>query len=137
MAFKIIRSDEIEKAFKNNTRQYLAGNLAMPQQLKNIQDNDVEVGLTCYTEYKCEKPHYHTRCTEYQYVLSGESKYLDLETGTEYKVGQGDFFVIRPFTKYYQKSVKGTKILFFKSPGGNDKTEIELEKIYSDWGKEY
>ena len=134
---EIIRNRYIKSLLLKFQRQYLVGNLLMPQELQNINDDNVEVGITYCKKYKVDAAHYHTACTEYQYVIAGKSKYLDLDTKQVYEVKKGDFFVIRPSTKYYQKSVKGTKILFFKFPAGNDKQIVELNEEEIKWGKKY
>jgi len=131
--FKIIKNNEIKKALEENKRQYLVGDLQLPQQLKHIADNNLEVGITEYKEYEYEKPHYHTTVNEYQYVLKGECKYIDLNTKQEYLFKEGDFFVINTNTPYIQKSKKGTKIFFFKVPGINDKIEIEIDEQMQLW----
>ena len=135
--FDIIKKIDIEKSLETNHRQYLVGDLKLPQELNHIFDSDIEVGITHFKEYAAEKPHFHPIATEYQVILSGEAKFIDLDKNEEILLQAGDFFVIRPNTSYIQKSPEGTKILFFKHPAGNDKTLIEMtEKLYnwcSDW----
>ncbi len=69
--------------------------------------------------------------------MNGCAKYLDLDSNETIEVQQDDFFVIRPNTKYYQKSCAGTKILFVKVPGGNDKHPVELTDSQRSWGRSY
>ena len=125
---------------KNNKRQYLLGDLQLPQDLDFIKDKEIEVGLSKYNKYTVEIPHFHTVCTEYQYVLEGKTKYLDIDTNIEYEVKKGDFYVVRPNTKYFQKSEKGTTILFFKNPGLNDKKIVEFCDLTEEqikWSEKY
>lgn len=117
MSIEVLRRAMIEEALEENKRQYLLGNLVVPQDLMEILDNNVEAGISKYKEYVVETPHYHSYCTEYQYVLFEAAKYMDLNTNHVYVVSKGDFFVIRPMTKYYQKAREGTEILFFQSTG--------------------
>lgn len=131
---------EIESALSHERRQYLVGSLTLPQEVDAIMDENVEVGITRYKEYTVEKPHYHTDCSEYQYVLTGKAKYLDVVTDEVTEVTQGDFFVIRPYTIYYQKSLPNTTILFAKVPGGNDKhlvSENQLSARQIEWSECY
>ena len=132
---EIIDNGKIEKAMSNNHRQYLVGDLKLPQELEFIRDKDVEMGMTNYSEYALEKPHYHTEVTEYQIILNGSAKYIDLDLNKEITVTKGDVFVIRPNTRYIQKSPKGTVILFFKYPGINDKMLIDCTDKMLDWGQ--
>ena len=137
MEIKIISQKEINESLKDSTRQYLVGNLQKPQILKHIHDENVEVGFSRCNSFSSPASHYHIVCTEYQYIINGKTKYLDLDTGKEYEVCKGDFFVIYPNTRYYQKVMCGTEILFMKYPGGNDKVLIELTEEQERWGREY
>lgn len=69
--------------------------------LDEIFDVNVEVGITYYQTDKTERPHLHKNCSEYQYVILGKTKYLDLDTKEEFK--KGDFLIIRANTRYYRK----------------------------------
>ena len=134
---ELINSKEIQKSLKHNKRQYLCGNLKLPQLLNAIPDDNVEVGITKYQKYTAEIAHYHTTCSEYQYVLSGATKFLNVESGKTFELKKGDFFIVRPNTKYYQKAKKGCMVLFFKFPGGNDKVIVELTESQKQWGEKY
>ncbi|MGO3457639.1 MAG: NUDIX hydrolase, partial [Corynebacterium casei] len=97
-----IFSIEISKALEISTRQYLVGNLARPQELKHIPDADVEIGISRYESASAESPHYHDEATEFQYMISGWTRYKDLGTGQEFDFTAGDFYVIKPHTHYVQ-----------------------------------
>lgn len=128
-----IQKKEIDDALKDVTRQYFVGNLKNEQKIKHINHNGLEVGLTEYKEYSIETPHFHNTAIEFQYMISGWTKYLDVSTGKEYEFKSGDFFAIEKDTIYTQKSKKGTKILFIKVPSINDKQIYEIDKIAEDW----
>ncbi|WP_394237699.1 cupin domain-containing protein [Niallia oryzisoli] len=130
---KIIRSEQIERALQTTTRQYLVGNLSRPQELEHIADDKIEVGITSYDEFNSEFPHYHTQAYEYQYIISGETEYLDIETGQTYSFTKGDFYVTPPGIKYAQRSQPGTAIFFFKTPPGNDKVNIDATDEVMTW----
>lgn len=53
--FDVICSNEIDKAFVKEERQYLTGNLKLPQVLNFIKDNNVEIGMSRYKDYKIER----------------------------------------------------------------------------------
>lgn len=131
--FEILPEKEIASSLQDSSRQYLTGELARPQLLSYIHDKDVEAGITSYKEFTTEQPHRHLRTSEYMYMLAGESIYLNLTTNEEHHVKQGDFFVIRKDIVYAQKSKAGTKILFFKYPGGNDKVSVTSTQDLSSW----
>lgn len=128
-----INNKDIESSLTDNTRQYFAGHLSKPQNLEYIDDEQIEIGITSYSDFTCEKPHYHTQATEYQYMISGMTEYLDVETNAEYKFQKGDFYKIPTGLKYAQKSKPGTNILFIKTPPGNDKQDLEISKKVAEW----
>ena len=122
--FSTITSGEIRQALEQVSRQYLAGNLSRPQAVAHYDTSDLEIGITSYSDDACEQPHFHTQATEYQYMLSGWTQYLDTDTGEEYEFRSGDFYVIEPGTTYAQRSKRGTRILFIKVPSTNDKNVV-------------
>ena len=136
-----ISSEDIALSLNDSTRQYLVGHLSRPQGLCHIEDENIEVGITSYREYKSEPAHFHPIVTEYQYVIMGNTKYIDLKSNEELEFKTGDFFMIPSGTPYAQKSTGGTVILFIKTPGGNDKTLTEVgegvKKWQSDWEEKY
>ena len=131
-----VNNSEIKVALEGLTRQYFAGNLQKKQRLAFVRDERLEIGITNYEEYTEEAPHYHTEATEYQYMVSGWTKYYDLDTGEEYEFKAGDFYTIFPETKYAQKSKKGTTIIFIKVPSINDKQVItDVSDSVKEWYK--
>lgn len=128
-----IKNEDIEEVLKGISRQYLVGNLQRPQELKFVRDEHLEIGITDYDKYTTEVVHYHTEAVEYQYMISGWTKYMDIETGVEYEFKKGDFYCIEKNTTYAQKSKKGTRILFIKVPSINDKHVVETSEIIKEW----
>ena len=114
----------------------MAGNLKRPQDLPFITDENLEIGITDYNEYTTEPVHYHTEATEYQYMISGWTEYMDVNTGEIYEFKKGDFYCIKKNTVYAQKSKRGTRILFIKVPSINDKNVVETSEKVSAWYKE-
>lgn len=128
-----ISKENIEHILENVCRQYLVGDLKRPQELEHIQDSNLEIGITDYSEYTTEPVHFHTTATEYQYMLSGWTQYMDVNSGKVYEFKRGDFFGIKSNTTYAQKSKKGTRILFIKVPSINDKKIIESDERVEKW----
>lgn len=132
----ILKNTEIVDSLVDNSRQYLVGELKNPQNLDFIFDENIEIGITAYSDYQYEPPHTHSNAFEYQYMLAGHTFYLDIETKEEYEFKKGDFFRISPGFKYAQKSKRGTRILFVKVPPGNDKINVPLDEKVKTWLKE-
>lgn len=131
---EIIKSYETEVALKKEYRQYLAGHLKKPQPYLKHIDDDIEVGISFYEDFKADKPHVHPQCTEHGYVLQGAVKVLLLDgSNKEYELTCGDFFVLRPGIPYATKNNAGTKVLFIKSPGINDKQLVDVNDDLNKW----
>ena len=119
--FVFIRSYVVTEALRQTNRQYFVGNLAKPQELPFIRDEQLEVGITCYDSGTVESPHWHLSQREYMYVVSGDITYREVATGAEHQYHKGDFFGILPQLCYTQESAKGTTVIFIKHPAINDK----------------
>jgi len=134
---QIIKIDKqsIEQSLTGNTRQYLVGDLKLPQELKHVQDSDLEIGITRYDKSTSELPHTHTKAKEYQYMIAGRTEYLNVETGEVTQYECGDFYLIETGVVYAQRSDPGTVILFIKYPAGNDKVNIEASHAIQEWMK--
>lgn len=131
--FHLLTAEEIEKSLMGETRQYLAGDLARPQNLAHIHDDRVDMGISNYEKYTVEPLHIHSEVREYQLVLSGYTEYYNPETNETFAFRKGDFYVIDPHTPYIQKAKKGTRIFFIKSSTSNDKTELEPDEKTLNW----
>ena len=70
----------IGQSLAGSTRQYLVGDLKLPQELSHVPDSDLEIGITKYDDGTSELPHTHTKAKEYQYMISGRTEYLNVET---------------------------------------------------------
>lgn len=130
---EVIRRNEIDRAFEKEQRQYLTGHLEKPQILQHI-DDDIEIGISQYREFTANIPHMHPIATEHNYILEGCIR-IRLCDGSdaELEFKAGDFFVLRPGTPYASKNAAGTKILFVKTPGINDKTVIQVDEKTKKW----
>ena len=134
---EIIRKEDLDFALSQEYRQYLTGRLGRPQPfLRHIED-DIEVGMSLYESFTADKPHVHPVCTEHGLVLSGTLRIRELETGEETEFHEGDFFVLRPGTPYASKSLGGTRVLFIKHPGQNDKTLVEPDEETIKWMRKW
>lgn len=132
---KIINAD-ILNALKDTTRQYFVGNLSRPQEITFIRDERLEIGISSYPAYQSEPTHRHEVSTEYQYMISGWTEYMDVESGEVYEFKQGDFYAIEPGTAYSQRVKAGTNILFIKVPSVNDKQLVEIGDEQLRWLQE-
>lgn len=122
--FTKIGKEEITKALETTTRQYLVGNLQLPQLIQHIQDPDIEIGISSYLTAAAEEaPHWHPIQKEYQYVLTGRTVYTNVVTDETFEYQAGDFYAIYPEICYHQVCDKGTQILFIKFPAINDKQD--------------
>lgn len=129
-----LRGEEIEEALQQEYRQYLAGQLTKEQKHLPFISDDIEVGMSHYEVFTADKPHVHPVATEHGYVLQGalRAKRLDGD-GEEYEFRAGDFFVIQKGIPYATKNAAGTRILFIKSPGINDKTTVDVDSETATW----
>lgn len=133
MSIKKINSEKINQSLIHNDRQYLVGNLKGIQALQHIHDDNIEVGISLYKEFKADIPHIHSEVTEYQFILDGYSEIKNLITNEVIQLNEGDFYIVYKGTPYAQKSSENTKIIFFKYPGINDKKIIEVDEETKEW----
>ena len=129
-----ITRQQLEQALAKEYRQYLTGHLQHPQpHLQHIED-DIEIGISHYREFTADKPHVHPVATEHAYVLEGSLRLLLLDgSNREAQYNAGDFFVLQPGVGYATKNAAGTKILFIKSPGTNDKQTLTPTEEVTAW----
>lgn len=128
-----INNNDILSALQDTTRQYFVGDLSKPQQVSFIRDKRLEVGISSYPDFKSEPTHVHGVATEYQYMISGWTEYMDVETGKVYEFKMGDFYAIEPGTAYSQRVKAGTNILFIKVPSINDKQIVQISDEQLKW----
>ena len=129
----IIRNEATEAALQDNGRVYLCGNLALPNGVDHICTDGYEIGISYYADFSADKPHYHASNTEYNYVLEGEIKILLIRDNKEIHLRKGDLFVLSPNEPYVGKCLPGTRVLFSKVPGGNDKEDLPLTEELQAW----
>ena len=128
-----LKAFDIEEVLEGCSRQYLVGDLKKPQLLPFIRDTQLEIGITDYKEFTVEKPHVHDQTHEYQYMLQGETEYMNVDTGEVFRFSEGDFYYIPTHTPYAQKSKPGTRILCIKTPSLNDKKALEETEQVKQW----
>jgi len=134
MSIISISGNQIEHAFQEKYRVYLCGDESMIQpELKYIPDEYLEIGISDYQKFTADKPHYHAQNTEYNFVVSGCTRVVNLETGEEHQYDAGSLFVIAPNTRYASKHNEGTKVFFVKCPKGNDKMLVEPDEGLLAW----
>ena len=128
-----IENEAMTRALSETTRQYFVGNLARPQIIEFIRDDRLEIGISNYQRHMYELAHKHEIATEYQYMISGWTEYMDTDTGEVFEFKTGDFYAILPGTSYAQKVKAGTSILFIKTPSINDKQIVEITQQQTAW----
>lgn len=131
-----ISNAAITDALQETTRQYLVGDLSRPQRLVFLRDKRLEIGISRYPASQSEPAHLHHVATEYQYMISGWTEYMDVDTGAVYTFRKGDFYAIPPHTAYAQRVKAGTAILFIKVPSINDKQLVEISGEPLEWLKD-
>lgn len=128
-----IYGDDLYHELDSTYRVYLCGDLEKPQNLDWIFDKKNEVGISYYRSFTADAPHFHKQAKEYNFVVSGCSKILLIDEKREFIFEEGSIFVIPAGTRYASKHQPNTKILFFKSPGGNDKTLVDADDSLRLW----
>ncbi len=128
-----IENETIKRSLERATRQYFTGDLSSPQEIDFIRDERLEIGISSYPDYTHEPAHVHSVATEYQYMISGWTEYMDVETGKVSAFRKGDFYAIFPGTAYAQRVKAGTNILFIKIPSINDKQLVEVGSETEKW----
>lgn len=131
--FKKIDGRELDAVLDAVTRQYLVGHLSRPQAVRHIDDERLEIGISHYADADSEEAHRHTEATEFQYMLTGWTQYLDVDTGEVHDFRAGDFYAIDAPTGYAQRSKAGTRILFIKVPSINDKHLVDETTEVEEW----
>ena len=136
----ILRFDEINLGLKHQHRVYLCGNLKRDNGSRYIKTDGYEIGISVYSEFTFEKPHLHSFNTEYNYVVDGELKIFMINEKREYHLKAGDLFVIYANEPYVGKMKAGSKTIFSKVPGGNDKVLVnvlETDPALQAWGNNW
>ena len=152
MGYDYLDGRTIEKALAKAPRQYLTGHLERAQPYLEHIDDDIEIGITDYTEFTANEPHVHLVATDHMYIIRGCSKILVLTIETlvtkllrdpfamvvptkteEVILNEGDLFVLRPGTPHIIKGAPGTRVYFVKSPAGNDKHIITVPDSIRAW----
>ena len=134
---KIVQGEEVRAALKKYYRTYLCGKHLIPESFDAVETDGMEIGITHYVKYTLEKPHYHKWNNEYNIILSGKVKVLLIDENKEFEFHEDDMYVIESNMKYITKAQKGTRVIFVKSPGGNDKCVTEMTEDLKEWGKKW
>lgn len=130
----IIPAQELNAVLKTSSRIYLSGDLKNPQTgLRPLTSTAVEMGVSQYDAFSSDTPHMHLSNIELNYVVEGETHLFDIERNTVWELPAGSVFILEPNTPYATKHKGGTKVVFFKSPGGNDKMPVEVTSEVQQW----
>lgn len=126
-------ADELNRALDVSHRVYLSGSLARPQAAIAHVDSSFEMGVSSYETFTCDTPHVHPRNEEFNYIVAGETHVMDLRTETVHVLPAGSVFILEPGVAYVSKHAAGTRVVFFKAPGGDDKTVVEPSESARAW----
>lgn len=132
-----IRSSDIETGLGQNRRIYLCGDLKKENGIKHFRTDGYEIGISDYPVYTFEKAHIHSFNIEYNYVLEGSVKIFMLDEKKEYQFNKGDMFIILVDEPYVGKMIAGTRTIFSKDPGGDDKVLVPMDDALLRWGKSF
>ena len=132
---KTIKGSDVESVLASRLRVYLCGDLEWENGLEHIATDGFEIGISDYKEFTFEKAHVHTFNREYNYVLAGSVKIFLLAQRKEYLFEKGDLFMIDTDEPYVGKSMAGTRTIFAKVPGGNDKVLVPMDDALLKWGE--
>ena len=132
-----IKNSDIETGLSAFGRVYLCGNLQKSNGVNHIETESYEIGISNYSEYTFEKAHLHSFNREFNYVIRGAIKVFLLNEKKEYLFYEGDLFVINVNEPYVSKCLEGTRTLFSKFPGGNDKQLVYMSEALLNWGKSW
>lgn len=135
---KIIKNRDIENVLDKQKRVYLVGDIKMPNGLEAVHTDGYEIGISSYKEDTFDAPHVHLANDEYNYIIEGSVKIYIFKENKEYVFNKGDMFIISKDEAYAAKAKKGTKVIFSKFPGGNDKKLIEdIPDSLIKWGASF
>ncbi len=130
-----IKSANIEDGLARSGRVYLCGDLKEPNALDHYKTEGYEIGISDYPEYTFEKAHIHSFNIEYNYVLEGAVKLFSLSDKKEHLFEKGDIFIIETDEPYVGKMLAGTRTIFSKVPGGDDKVLVCMDEALMKWGE--
>ena len=130
---KTLKGEIIQHALTHSKRVYLCGQLAQSQEFEHINNDGLEIGVSYYQTFTSDAPHFHASNNEYNIVLQGELKAYLYHEHKEYIFREGDLFLIEPNMPYVVKAQAGTKVMFVKSPGGNDKKTVPIDAPTEHW----
>ncbi|MDO4501942.1 MAG: cupin domain-containing protein [Coriobacteriia bacterium] len=134
---RTVTKEQFDQACATHQHTYFFGNLAKPQEQFACHPGPFELGMGSYPQFTFEAPHVHAANQEFNYVLEGAVKVVNLETGQEHMFKPGDLFSYDPGVRHLSKNLPGTRVLFFKSPGGNDKELLPLSPAIEAWGSSW
>ena len=68
MGIQVLKNKAISESMLFNERQYLLGELSLPQELRYIENPDIAIGLIDFKEFSHDIPHIHSVISESQFL---------------------------------------------------------------------
>ena len=133
----ILHGSEIADGLRGSKRVYLCGDLKWSNGVRHIPTDGYEIGISHYRQFTFEQAHLHSYNREFNYVMEGSIKIFLLREEKEYEFHAGDLFVINVDEPYVGKSAPGTRVIFSKVPGGNDKVLVPMSDALLHWGSSW
>ena len=131
-----IQGEDVNAALGEAGRVYLVGHLKRPQpQLEHIAslESSIEIGITRYNRVTAEQAHLHKWNTDAVVVLAGMYAVRIISTGESKVLTEGGVCVIEPGISHICVASSDAQVLFVKTPGGDDKVQVEPDKASCDW----
>ena len=136
LSVDFIRGTVIRTALEKGNRTYLCGDLKRETGYLPVRTGPYEIGISEYREFTVEKAHLHRFNREYNYVIEGSVKVFLFQENREYRFDAGDLYVIEPDMPYRTKATAGTRVIFSKVPGGDDKQPLPaLDDCTTRWAE--
>ena len=137
-AVYFVDGGQVEKVLEEVGRAYLVGHLSRFQPGLNHVGNlasPIEVGVSKYDNPTIDQPHLHQWNTDITVVLDGMFAVRIIATGETQIVKPGGACVIEPGCAHVCVASANTRVLFVKSPGGNDKQLVKLDEASRRWAE--
>ncbi len=130
---KSVKGIQVNEVLQRKVRTYLCGHHLQDEGVDYLDSEQLEIGISRYTEFTAEKPHRHQWNHEYNLVVKGKVKVYVFGENKEYVFEENDLYMVEPGMDYVTKAMADSEVVFMKIPGGNDKELIEMTPEIEEW----